>query len=129
YFWVGLLASGLVGLALFDHAWITLGGTLLVAIAGILLMLRPPRRRTAAPGEGGRPAPRPRPHVCAAGARSRHRLRTLPRPGGRAAPSAARRTRRRPRDRPPAAARRGPRARSPRVRSAERPGRFPVPVP
>lgn len=64
YFWVGLLASGLVGLALFDHAWITLGVTLLVAIAGILLMLRPPRRRTAAaPGEGGRPAQRPRLHV------------------------------------------------------------------
>lgn len=63
YFWVGLLASGLVGLALFDHAWITLGVTLLVAIAGILLMLRPPRRTAAAPGEGGRPAQRPRLHV------------------------------------------------------------------
>ncbi|MFG2091640.1 MULTISPECIES: glycosyltransferase family 4 protein [unclassified Spirillospora] len=46
YFWVGLLASGLVGLALFDAAWITLGITLLVAIAGVLLMLRKPRSST-----------------------------------------------------------------------------------
>ncbi|MGH3241985.1 MAG: glycosyltransferase family 4 protein [Spirillospora sp.] len=44
YFWVGLLASGLVGLALFDAAWITLGITLLVAVAGVLLMLGKPRR-------------------------------------------------------------------------------------
>ncbi|MEU8797484.1 MraY family glycosyltransferase [Spirillospora sp. NPDC048819] len=43
YFWVGLLASGLVGLALFDAAWITLGITLLVATAGVLLMIRRPR--------------------------------------------------------------------------------------
>jgi UDP-GlcNAc:undecaprenyl-phosphate GlcNAc-1-phosphate transferase len=63
YFWVGLLASGLVGLALFDAAWITLGVTLAVAIAGVLLMLRIPGRRrsarTAGPGSGERPAERP----------------------------------------------------------------------
>ncbi|GGT58010.1 MraY family glycosyltransferase [Actinomadura citrea] len=63
YFWVGLLASGLVGLALFDAAWITLGATLLVAVAGVLLMLRiPGRRRSArakAPGAGDQPAERP----------------------------------------------------------------------
>jgi UDP-GlcNAc:undecaprenyl-phosphate GlcNAc-1-phosphate transferase len=63
YFWVGLLASGLVGLALFDAAWITLGATLLVAVAGVLLMLRiPGRRRSArakAPGTGDQPAERP----------------------------------------------------------------------
>ncbi|MEO3826525.1 MraY family glycosyltransferase [Actinomadura sp. B10D3] len=63
YFWVGLLASGLVGLALFDAAWITLGVTLLVAIAGVLLMLRIPGRRrssrTAGPGSGEQPAERP----------------------------------------------------------------------
>ncbi|MCP9953608.1 MULTISPECIES: MraY family glycosyltransferase [Actinomadura] len=63
YFWVGLLASGLVGLALFDAAWITLGVTLAVAIAGVLLMLRIPGRRrsarTAGPGSGEQPAERP----------------------------------------------------------------------
>lgn len=63
YFWVGLLASGLVGLALFDAAWITLGLTLLVAVAGVLLMLRIPGRRRAArakaPGAGDQPAERP----------------------------------------------------------------------
>ncbi|HEY8478939.1 MAG TPA: MraY family glycosyltransferase [Spirillospora sp.] len=55
YFWVGLLASGLVGLALFDAAWITLGVTLLVAVAGIMLMLNKPRRLrgrgASAPGD------------------------------------------------------------------------------
>ncbi|NVI93126.1 MraY family glycosyltransferase [Actinomadura sp. BRA 177] len=63
YFWVGLLASGLVGLALFDAAWITLGITLLVATAGVLLMLRVPgrrrRRAAAGPGTGDQPAQRP----------------------------------------------------------------------
>jgi UDP-GlcNAc:undecaprenyl-phosphate/decaprenyl-phosphate GlcNAc-1-phosphate transferase len=66
YFWVGLLASGLVGLALFDRAWITLGVTLVVAIAGVVLMLRLSRprgrRRNAAaePGDTGQqPAARP----------------------------------------------------------------------
>jgi UDP-GlcNAc:undecaprenyl-phosphate GlcNAc-1-phosphate transferase len=48
YCWVGLLASGLVGLALFDAAWITLGITLVVAVTGVLLMLTKPRRRGAA---------------------------------------------------------------------------------
>ncbi|MGP4022122.1 MraY family glycosyltransferase [Actinomadura sp. 3N407] len=64
YFWVGLLASGLVGLALFDAAWITLGITLLVAIAGVLLMLRKPRLSTQA---GDSPQPPSR-----AGRSSRH---------------------------------------------------------
>ncbi|WP_141581727.1 MraY family glycosyltransferase [Actinomadura sp. WMMA1423] len=63
YFWVGLLASGLVGLALFDAAWITLGVTLLVAVAGVVLMLRIPGRRKSArantPGTGEQPADRP----------------------------------------------------------------------
>ena len=61
YFWVGLLASGLVGLALFDAAWITLGITLLIATGGVLLMLRKPRRNRpgADPGSGGQPARRP----------------------------------------------------------------------
>ncbi|MEV4003670.1 MraY family glycosyltransferase [Actinomadura sp. NPDC049753] len=65
YFWVGLLASGLVGLALFDAAWITLGVTLLVAVAGVLLMLRIPGRRRSArakaadAGAGDQPAERP----------------------------------------------------------------------
>jgi UDP-N-acetylmuramyl pentapeptide phosphotransferase/UDP-N-acetylglucosamine-1-phosphate transferase len=67
YFWVGLLASGLVGLALFDAAWITLGVTLLVAILGVLLMLRIPGRRKAAraggSGPGEHPAERPPMHV------------------------------------------------------------------
>ncbi|TDD85637.1 glycosyltransferase family 4 protein [Actinomadura rubrisoli] len=69
YFWVGLLASGLIGLTLFDHAWKTLGVTLVVAIAGMLLMLATPWRRrrggAAEPGPGGhgdkdRSAERPR---------------------------------------------------------------------
>ncbi|MFD0688433.1 MraY family glycosyltransferase [Actinomadura fibrosa] len=68
YFWVGLLASGLVGLALFDAAWITLGVTMVVAIAGMVLMLALPRRRrraAALAGRGdaggtGRPSERPR---------------------------------------------------------------------
>ncbi|MDL4814406.1 glycosyltransferase family 4 protein [Actinomadura opuntiae] len=67
YFWVGLLASGLVGLALFNAAWITLGVTLVTAIVGVLLMLRfgrpRGRRRGAAaePGDTGQqPAARPR---------------------------------------------------------------------
>ena len=63
YFWVGLLASGLVGLALFDAAWITLGVTLLVAVAGVVLMFRIPGRRKAArakaPGAGEQPAEQP----------------------------------------------------------------------
>jgi UDP-GlcNAc:undecaprenyl-phosphate GlcNAc-1-phosphate transferase len=61
YFWVGLLASGLVGLALFDAAWITLGITLLIATAGVLLMLRKPRPKqpSADPGTGDHPAQRP----------------------------------------------------------------------
>ncbi|MGI5323047.1 glycosyltransferase family 4 protein [Actinomadura nitritigenes] len=66
YFWVGLLASGLVGLALFDAAWITLGVTVVVAVAGVVLMLRlgrpRSRRRNAAaePGDTGQqPAARP----------------------------------------------------------------------
>ncbi|MFB4306313.1 MraY family glycosyltransferase [Actinomadura sp. GTD37] len=61
YFWVGLLASGLVGLALFDAAWITLGITLLIATAGVLLMIRKPRRKQpgADPGAGDQPAQRP----------------------------------------------------------------------
>ncbi|MEU8119562.1 MraY family glycosyltransferase [Spirillospora sp. NPDC049024] len=64
YFWVGLLASGLVGLALFDAAWITLGVTLLVAVAGVVLMFRIPGRRKAArakaaPGAGDQPAEQP----------------------------------------------------------------------
>ncbi|MGI5207128.1 MraY family glycosyltransferase [Spirillospora sp. CA-108201] len=63
YFWVGLLASGLVGLALFDAAWITLGVTLLVAVAGVLLMLRIPGRRRSSrakdPGAGEQPAEQP----------------------------------------------------------------------
>ncbi|NEA22423.1 MraY family glycosyltransferase [Actinomadura bangladeshensis] len=61
YFWVGLLASGLVGLALFDAAWITLGITLLVATGGVVLMLRKPRRTKPAadPGTGDHPAQRP----------------------------------------------------------------------
>ncbi|TDD89081.1 undecaprenyl/decaprenyl-phosphate alpha-N-acetylglucosaminyl 1-phosphate transferase [Actinomadura darangshiensis] len=67
YFWVGLLASGLVGLVLFDAAWITLGVTLLVATGGVLLMLRIPGRRKsargAAAGPGDRPADRPPMHV------------------------------------------------------------------
>ncbi|WP_433463883.1 MraY family glycosyltransferase [Spirillospora sp. CA-128828] len=67
YFWVGLLASGLVGLAKFDAAWITLGVTLLVAIAGVLLMFRIPSRRKSpradAPGSGDQPADRPPMHV------------------------------------------------------------------
>ncbi|MFI0367593.1 MraY family glycosyltransferase [Actinomadura sp. 1N219] len=61
YFWVGLLASGLVGLALFDAAWMTLGVTVLVAVAGVLVMIAKPRRRPAAvPGGGDRSAERPR---------------------------------------------------------------------
>ncbi|NDU75748.1 undecaprenyl/decaprenyl-phosphate alpha-N-acetylglucosaminyl 1-phosphate transferase [Actinomadura sp. DSM 109109] len=48
YFWVGLLASGLVGLALFDAAWATLGVTLLVAVGGVVLMLRIPGGRRSA---------------------------------------------------------------------------------
>ncbi|MFA1539981.1 MraY family glycosyltransferase [Actinomadura monticuli] len=61
YFWVGLLASGLVGLALFDAAWITLGVTLLIATAGVVLMLRKPRRKRPGidPGTGDQPAQRP----------------------------------------------------------------------
>ena len=55
YFWVGLLASGLVGLALFDAAWITLGIDLAVAVAGVLVMLGKPRRRAAR--RGGRVEP------------------------------------------------------------------------
>lgn len=58
YFWVGLLASGLVGLALFDAAWITLGITLVVATAGVILMLAKPRRRPVA--SGGQAAERPK---------------------------------------------------------------------
>ncbi|MFI0404732.1 glycosyltransferase family 4 protein [Actinomadura sp. 3N508] len=65
YFWVGLLASGLVGLALFDAAWVTLGVTVLVAVAGVLLMLAKPRRR---PARGGDPLAPPPP-----GPSSRHR--------------------------------------------------------
>ncbi|TMQ98491.1 undecaprenyl/decaprenyl-phosphate alpha-N-acetylglucosaminyl 1-phosphate transferase [Actinomadura soli] len=65
YFWVGLLASGLVGLALFDAAWITLGVTVLVAVAGVLVMLAKPRRR---PAQGGGPLAPPPP-----GPSSRHR--------------------------------------------------------
>ncbi|TDE30184.1 MraY family glycosyltransferase [Actinomadura sp. 6K520] len=62
YFWVGLLASGLVGLALFDAAWITLGITLLVAVAGIMLMLHKPRRlrRRGPVAPGDHAAERPR---------------------------------------------------------------------
>ncbi|TDC55082.1 undecaprenyl/decaprenyl-phosphate alpha-N-acetylglucosaminyl 1-phosphate transferase [Actinomadura sp. KC345] len=65
YFWVGLLASGLVGLALFDAAWITLGVTLVVATAGVVLMIRPPRRgrRRGAAASGDRAAERPPMHV------------------------------------------------------------------
>ncbi|QKW38761.1 undecaprenyl/decaprenyl-phosphate alpha-N-acetylglucosaminyl 1-phosphate transferase [Actinomadura sp. NAK00032] len=62
YFWVGLLASGLVGLALFDAAWITLGVTLLVAVAGVVLMLRKPGRGKPAAddaGTGDQPVRRP----------------------------------------------------------------------
>ncbi|MFI0479354.1 MraY family glycosyltransferase [Actinomadura sp. 9N215] len=59
YFWVGLLASGLIGLAQFDAAWITLGITLLVAVAGVVLMLAKPRRRPAAVPGSDRPADRP----------------------------------------------------------------------
>ena len=61
YFWVGLLASGLVGLALFDAAWITLGVTLVVATAGVVLMIRTPRRgrRRGAASSGDRAAERP----------------------------------------------------------------------
>ncbi|GGU97914.1 glycosyltransferase family 4 protein [Actinomadura sp. LOL_016] len=44
YFWVGLLASGLVGMAAFDAAWITLGVTLVVAVAGVVLVLAGPGR-------------------------------------------------------------------------------------
>ncbi|TDD36844.1 undecaprenyl/decaprenyl-phosphate alpha-N-acetylglucosaminyl 1-phosphate transferase [Actinomadura sp. KC06] len=57
YFWVGLLASGLVGLALFDAAWITLGVTVLVAVAGVLVMLAKPRRRPAHGGDALEPPP------------------------------------------------------------------------
>ncbi|WUI00982.1 undecaprenyl/decaprenyl-phosphate alpha-N-acetylglucosaminyl 1-phosphate transferase [Spirillospora sp. NBC_00431] len=64
YFWVGLLASGLVGLALFDAAWITLGITVLVAVAGVLLMLAKPRRNS----QGGDPLEPP----SRAGRSSRH---------------------------------------------------------
>ncbi|TDC63267.1 undecaprenyl/decaprenyl-phosphate alpha-N-acetylglucosaminyl 1-phosphate transferase [Actinomadura sp. GC306] len=62
YFWVGLLASGLVGLALFDAAWITLGVTLLVAVAGIMVMLYKPRRlrRRGSAAAGDHAAERPR---------------------------------------------------------------------
>ncbi|QXJ21773.1 undecaprenyl/decaprenyl-phosphate alpha-N-acetylglucosaminyl 1-phosphate transferase [Actinomadura graeca] len=66
YFWVGLLASGLVGLALFDAAWITLGVTVTIALAGMLLMLLTPWRRRrgtvadrAGSGDRERPAERP----------------------------------------------------------------------
>ncbi|RFS81921.1 undecaprenyl/decaprenyl-phosphate alpha-N-acetylglucosaminyl 1-phosphate transferase [Actinomadura spongiicola] len=64
YCWVGLLASGLVGLAVFDAAWVTVGITLVVAITGVLLMLMKPKRR---PRRGVAPEPPP------AGRSSRHR--------------------------------------------------------
>ncbi|TDC98147.1 MraY family glycosyltransferase [Actinomadura sp. 7K507] len=60
YFWVGLLASGLVGLALFDAAWVTLGVTLIVATAGVVLVIRKPRRRKhGAASAGDQAAERP----------------------------------------------------------------------
>ncbi|MWA06081.1 undecaprenyl/decaprenyl-phosphate alpha-N-acetylglucosaminyl 1-phosphate transferase [Actinomadura sp. LD22] len=65
YFWVGLLASGLVGLALFNAAWLTIGVTLAVAILGVVLMLRLGRPRgkrrgaAAEPGDAGQPAASP----------------------------------------------------------------------
>ncbi|WP_084219493.1 MraY family glycosyltransferase [Spirillospora albida] len=62
YFWVGLLASGLIGLALIDAAWITLGTTVGVAVAGMLVMLRRRPRRDGGAETGGmeHPAERPR---------------------------------------------------------------------
>lgn len=59
YFWVGLLASGLVGFALIDAAWKTLGITLVVAVVGGLLMFGRPRRRQAPPPDGEQPAQHP----------------------------------------------------------------------
>ncbi|RKS76755.1 UDP-GlcNAc:undecaprenyl-phosphate GlcNAc-1-phosphate transferase [Actinomadura pelletieri DSM 43383] len=64
YCWVGLLASGLVGLAVFDAGWVTLGITLVVAVTGVLLMLTKPRRR---PRRGVAAEPSPADHS------SRHR--------------------------------------------------------
>lgn len=69
YFWVGLLASSVVGFALIDAAWITFGVLVAVAVAGIVVMLAVPgrgrraRRRRGAevePDGQDRPAERPR---------------------------------------------------------------------
>ncbi|MDL4775728.1 MULTISPECIES: MraY family glycosyltransferase [Thermomonosporaceae] len=71
YFWVGLMASGVVGLALSDSTLMVAGATALIAVAGVVLMIAGPRRRRrrdarreAAGLAGGRPDDQPaaRPH-------------------------------------------------------------------
>ncbi|MBT2209241.1 MULTISPECIES: glycosyltransferase family 4 protein [Actinomadura] len=57
YFWVGLLGSGLIALAVFKEALITLLATLVVALGGMLLMLATPWRRRRRNGAAERGAP------------------------------------------------------------------------
>ncbi|MFC0038022.1 MraY family glycosyltransferase [Actinomadura rayongensis] len=65
YFWVGLLAAGLVALALTNRQVIVISVTVAVAVAGVVLMLGMPRRaaRRAAAREAAGPAERPRESV------------------------------------------------------------------
>ncbi|WP_242903751.1 glycosyltransferase family 4 protein [Actinomadura terrae] len=69
YFWVGLLGSGLIALAVVKQTLVTLLATLAVALGGMLLMLATPGRRRrrkngaadrgAPAGDGDRSADRP----------------------------------------------------------------------
>ncbi|POM25218.1 Decaprenyl-phosphate N-acetylglucosaminephosphotransferase [Actinomadura rubteroloni] len=65
YFWVGLLAAGLVALALTNQQAIVISITAVVAVAGVVLMLGMPRRaaRRAAAREAAGPSERPRESV------------------------------------------------------------------
>ncbi|MBW8483907.1 MraY family glycosyltransferase [Actinomadura parmotrematis] len=60
YFWVGLLAAGVVSLARVKNQWLVLSVTGLVAVAGLFAMIAAPRisaRRALAAQERGAPRP------------------------------------------------------------------------
>jgi UDP-GlcNAc:undecaprenyl-phosphate/decaprenyl-phosphate GlcNAc-1-phosphate transferase len=64
YFWVGLLASCVVGLSFVRSIPLVLSATLIVAVAGVVGMIAEPRlRKRSAPVSGPAPAPRAREHV------------------------------------------------------------------
>ncbi|KAB2345948.1 glycosyltransferase family 4 protein [Actinomadura rudentiformis] len=61
YFWVALIAASLVGLSFTNSVALVSSVTIVVAIAGAVVMLGVPRLRRRTPRHAGGPAPAPRP--------------------------------------------------------------------